>query len=108
MKNYNQRFFCLKYRIPTTLLPAEELLIAYYINGFPTTISMWVKCAHKTTLQLAFVEACLVEKDMYGLKDNPDQEPEWPSTSRRRQENVPNPMTLDKYPYEMDNMYKLL
>ena len=76
VKDYNQRFSYLKNGIPKTLLPTEELLIAYYINGFPITIDMWVKHAHKMTLQLAFVEACLVEKDMYGLKDNPYQEPE--------------------------------
>ena len=69
---------------------------------------MWVKCAWKTTLQVAFVEAVIVEKDMYGLKDNLEQEPEWPSSSRRRQEHVPKPTNLDKYPYEMDNMKKLL
>ena len=94
--------------IPAMVLPAEELLIAYYIKGFPTTIAMWVKCDHKTTLQHAFVEACLVEKDMYGLKDNPNHEPEIPSTSRRRKEHVPKPTTLDKDPYEMGNMKKFL
>ena len=55
---------------------------------------MWVKCAHKETLQLTFIEAVIIEKDMYGLKDNPDQEPEQPSTYKRRQEHVIKPTTL--------------
>ena len=45
---------------------------------------MWVKHAHKTTLKETFVEDVIVEKDMYGRKDNPNQELEQPSTSRRR------------------------
>ena len=69
---------------------------------------MWVKCAHKKTLQHAFSEACLVEKDMYGLKDNPNHEPKRPSTSKRRQYHVPRNTTLDKYPYKMNNIKKLL
>ena len=68
VKYYNQRFSYLKNRIPNTVLPVEELLIAYYIKGLPTTIATWVKHAHKMTLQIAFTEACLVKKDMYGLK----------------------------------------
>ena len=70
---------------------------------------MWVKRTHKMTLQLSFIEDCLVEKDMYGLKENTNQEPKWPSTSSRRgKQNVPKSMTLDKDPYEMDNMKKFL
>ena len=76
VKYYNQRFSYLKNRIPNTLLPIQELLIAYYRKGLPTTISMWVKRAHKITLQLSFTKAYLVEKDMYGIKENPNQEPE--------------------------------
>ena len=60
------------------------------------------------TLQLAFAKDCLVEKDMYGLKYNPDQEPERPSTYRRRKQNSLKPTNLDKDPYEMDNMKKFL
>ena len=65
---------------------------------------MWVKHAHKITLQAGFAEAVIVEKDMYGLKDNPDQEPERPSTSRRRKEHVLKPTTLEKDLYAMDNI----
>ena len=76
VKYYNQRFSYLKNRIPNTVLPVEELLIAYYIKGLPTTIAMWVKRAHKITLQLSFTKPYLIEKDMYGLKENPNQETE--------------------------------
>ena len=72
------------------------------------TIAMWVKHAHKTTLQVAFPEAIIVEKDMFGLKDNPHQEPNQHSTYTRRKKNVPKPTNLNKNPYEMDNMKKLL
>ena len=51
VKDFNQRFSCLKNRIPTNVLPTEELLVAYYIKGIPTPITMWVKRAHKTVLQ---------------------------------------------------------
>ena len=51
---------------------------------------------------------CIEEKDIYGLKDNPNHEPKRPSTSRRRKEHVPKPMTLDKDPFEMDKIKKLL
>ena len=35
---------------------------------------MWVKHAHKTTLQAIFEEDVMVEKYMFGLKDNTDLE----------------------------------
>ena len=76
---------------PATVLTLEELLVAYYIKGFPISISMWVKCAHKPTLQGAFAKDFLVEKDMFNFKDNPDLGPDQPSTSRRRKENISNP-----------------
>ena len=69
---------------------------------------MWVKRAHKTTLQEAFSEAILVEKDMFFLKDNPDIQIYHPSTSRRRKENVPKTAPQNKDPYDMENMKKLL
>ena len=34
VKDYNQRFSCLKNRTPATVLPMEELLIAYYIRVY--------------------------------------------------------------------------
>ena len=65
---------------------------------------MWVERAHKTTMQEAFSEAILVEKDMFCLKQHLDVEADQPSTSRRRQENFPKPTPKNKDPYEMDNM----
>ena len=50
VKYYNQRFSYLKNKIPATVLPIEELLIAYYIKGLPTHIAMWVKRDRKETL----------------------------------------------------------
>ena len=50
VKDYNQRFSYLKNRIPATILPFEELLVAYYIKGLLPQISMWVKISCKETL----------------------------------------------------------
>ena len=50
----------------------------------------------------------MVEEDMFCLKGNPNQEPDRPSTSRKRNESVPKPTTLKKYPYKMDNMKIML
>ena len=79
-----------------------------YIKDIPTPISMWVKRAHKNTLQEAFSKAILVEKDMLFLKDNLDAQADYPSTSRRRKDNTPKPTTQTKDPFELDNMNKLL
>ena len=43
VKDYNHRFSYLKNRIPNTVLPVKELLVAYYIKGLLAQISMWVK-----------------------------------------------------------------
>ena len=40
VKYYNHQFSYLKNRIPNTILPVEELLVAYYIKGLPTQIAM--------------------------------------------------------------------
>ena len=45
---------------------------------------------------------------MFFLKDNPDVQIDQTSTSRRRQENIPKPTPQNKYPYDMDNMKKIL
>ena len=107
-KDFNQRFSCLKNRIPTTVLPAEELLVSYYTKGLLTQVAMWVKRDHKTTLQEEFLEAILVKKDMFCLKDNLDAQTDHPSTYRRRKENIPKLTPKKKYPYDMDTMKKLL
>ena len=39
-----------------TVFPMEELLVAYYIKGLSTQISMWVKRDSKDSLQDAFSE----------------------------------------------------
>ena len=35
VKKFNWRFSYLKNRIPTSVLPTKELLVAYYIKGLP-------------------------------------------------------------------------
>ena len=63
----------MKNKIPTNVLHVEEILVAYnYIKVLPTPIAMWAKRAHRTTLQEYFLEAILVEKYVFFLKDNPD------------------------------------
>ena len=57
MKDFNQRFYCLKNRIHVIVFPMQDLLVSYYIKGLPTPIAVWVKRAHKVTLQEAFAEA---------------------------------------------------
>ena len=84
VKYFNQRFSYLKNKILAIVVLVKELLVAYYIKGLPTSIAMWLKFARKTTLQGSFAEDVLEEKDMFGLKDNPNLEPDHPSTSRRR------------------------
>ena len=84
------------------------MLVSYYIKGLPTPISMWVKRAHKNNLQENFAEEILVEKDMLCLRENPYIQIDQPSTSRKKQENLPKPTKQNKYPFEMDNMKNLL
>ena len=43
VKEFNQRFSCLKNRIPTNVLPSKELLVDYYIKVLPSPITMWFK-----------------------------------------------------------------
>ena len=45
---------------------------------------------------------------MFCLNHNPNVKADQPSTSRRRQENIPKPTPKNKYPYGVDNMNKLL
>ena len=40
VKDFNQRFSCLKNKIPVRVLPTEELLVAYFIKGLPRMIDM--------------------------------------------------------------------
>ena len=47
VQDYSQIFLYSKNRIPTTVLPVEELLVAYYIKGLPGQIAMWVKRARQ-------------------------------------------------------------
>ena len=108
VKYYNHRFSYLKNRIPSIVLPIEELLVAYYINGLPTQIAMWVNRAHKESLQDAFSEAIQVERGMFCLKDNSDTSSEQASTSPKKVENFPKPTATSQDPFNMKDMKKLL
>ena len=81
----------IKNRIPSIVLPIEELLVAYYIKGLPAQIAMWVKRAHKVSLKDEFFEAIQVERDMFCLKDNSNTASEQASTSRRKSDTSPKP-----------------
>ena len=50
VKDYNHQSSYLKNRILNTVLPIVELVVAYYIKGLPTQISMWVKMSRKESL----------------------------------------------------------
>ena len=69
---------------------------------------MWVKRAHKETLQEDFCEAIQVEKDMFCLKDNPDTSSEQASTSCKKIDNFAKPTTMSQDPFNMNDMKKLL
>ena len=88
VKYYKQSFSYLKNRILATILPVEELLVAYYIKGLLTQIAMWVKRAHGETLEEDFCEAIQVEKDMFYLKENPNTSSEQACTSRKNVSDV--------------------
>ena len=51
-------------------MPTKNFVISYYVKDFPTKISLWVNISQKTTLQVTFVEALFVKKDMLSLKAN--------------------------------------
>ena len=113
VKYYNHRFSYLKNRIPSTLLPVEEFLVAYYIkeslqDAFSEAIAMWVKRAYKESLQDAFFEAIQVERDMFCLKDNPDTTSKQASISHRKIDSSPKPSATSKDTFNMSEVKKLL
>ena len=98
----------MKNKIPTTVLPTKELLVAYYIKGLLTKIAMWVKRDRKETLQDAFYEAIQIEKDMFCLKDNPGTSSEQEFTSHNKVENPSKPAATSQDPFNMSDIKKLL
>ena len=108
VKDYNHWFSYLKNRIPNTVLPVEELLVAYYIKGLSTQIAMWVKRARKEYLQDAFFEAIQVERDMFCLKDNPNSTSEQASSSHRKSDSSLKPDATIQDLFNMSEVKKLL
>ena len=69
---------------------------------------MWVKRAHKDSLQDAFSKSIQVERDMFCLKDNPDTTFEQVSTSHRKSESSPKLAASSQDPFNISEVKKLL
>jgi hypothetical protein len=61
VKNFNQRFFTLKNKIPADSMPAESCIVACYSKALHNNISIWVKRSKKNTLLEAFEEEGQIE-----------------------------------------------
>ena len=71
-KHFNQIFLTLENKIPNDSMPTKNLQIVYNVRALIHDIVVWVKIYHKTTLQQAFDEAIIVEKDMISLTYTPE------------------------------------
>jgi hypothetical protein len=91
VKDFNQRFLMLKNRIPADSMPAESLVVAYYIKALHQSIAIWVKRSKKATLLEAFEEDTRIEKDILSLKDSSSNETETVSYSKNKIEILPRP-----------------
>jgi hypothetical protein len=91
VKDFNQRFLTLKNRIPADSMPAESLVIAYYIKALHQSIAIWVKRSKKATLLEAFEEGTQIEKDILSLKDSSSNKTEIVSSSKKKVEILPRP-----------------
>ena len=69
---------------------------------------MWVKRAHKETLQEYFCESIQVDKDMFFLKDNPDSSAEHASTFCKKVGKFPKTPTTSQDRFNMNDVKKLL
>jgi hypothetical protein len=102
IKYFNQRFLTLKNRIPTDSMPAENLIIAYYMKDLHQSIAIWVKRSKKYTLLEAFEEAIHIEKDILSLKDTTSNEIETSSSSKKKIEILPRPSQNKAQPESLD------
>jgi hypothetical protein len=91
LKDFNQRFLKLKKNIPTNLMPAKSLIIAYYAKAFHNNVAIWVKRSKKNMLLEAFDEASQIEKDILRLKDNLNSEAKMASSSKKKIEILTRP-----------------
>jgi hypothetical protein len=62
IKDFNQRFLTLKNKILVDLMPAENLIVAYYTKALHNNIAIWVKRSKKNTLLKSFEEASQIER----------------------------------------------
>ena len=69
---------------------------------------MWVKRAHKESLQDALSEPISVERNMFCLKENLDPTYEQASTSCRKSDSSPKPSATNEDPFNMSEVKKLL
>jgi hypothetical protein len=110
VKDFNQRFFTLKNRIPADSMPTESLVIAYYTKALHQSIVIWVKRSKKATLLEAFEEATQIEKDILSLKDSSRNEAETVSSSKKKIEILPRPTQNKTQPEnsDLENLTKVV
>jgi hypothetical protein len=110
IKDFNQRFLTLKNRIPMDLMPAENLIIAYYTKDLHQSIAIWVKQSKKATLLEAFEEASQIEKDILSLKDTTSNETETSSSSKKKIKILPRPTQSKTQPErsDLENLTKFI
>jgi hypothetical protein len=110
IKDFNQIFLTLKNRIPTNLMPAENLIIAYYTKSLHQSIAIWVKRSKKAMLLEAFEEASQIEKDILSLKYTTSNEIETISSSKKKIEILPRPVQNKTQPEssDLENLTKVV
>jgi hypothetical protein len=100
----------LKNQIPMDSMPAENLIIAYYMKALHQSISIWVKRSKKATLLEAFKEANQIEKDILSLKETTRNETETRSSSKKKIEILPRPSQNKAQPESsyLENLQKVV
>jgi hypothetical protein len=91
-------------------MPAENLIVAYYMKALHQNIAIWVKRSKKATLLEAFEEASQIEKDILSLKDNTCNEIETSSSSKKKIKILPRPPQNKAQPERLDleNLQKVV
>jgi hypothetical protein len=80
-----------KNKIHVDLMPAKNLIVAYYTKALHNNIAIWVKRSKKNTLLESFEEVVLIEKDILRLKDSLNSEVETTSSSKKKIEILTRP-----------------
>jgi hypothetical protein len=84
VKDFNQRFLTLTDKIPVDSMPAESLIVAYYVKALHNNIALWVKRSKNNTLLEDFKEASQIEKYVLSPKDNLSSEAKTTSSSKKK------------------------